>query len=78
MENPQNTNKWWTFDRTFVIGVGFAMAAAFGFSFFAPQGSRTGSALVPPETLQKLIHNGSGCQTMTDEEVTAQMPPRQC
>jgi hypothetical protein len=61
--------RWWTVETTFVVGIGIVMASAFGTSFFARQGSQTGSALVPATTLQKLIINGGECQTITDEDV---------
>jgi hypothetical protein len=78
MENLTNQAKWWTVDRTFLIGMGAVMAAAFGISLFAQPGPRTGSALVPPATLQKLISNGAACQTFTDEEIDNKFPPRRC
>jgi hypothetical protein len=78
MDNLQNRAKWWTADRIFGITLGFSMAAAFGVSFFAPQGSHTGSALVPASTLQKLIDNGGACQTITDDDVYRQTPPKRC
>jgi hypothetical protein len=78
MENQLNRAKWWTVDRTFLLGMGFVMAAAFGSSLFAQQTPRTGSALVPSATLEKLIANGAACQTFTAEEGDNKFPPRQC
>jgi hypothetical protein len=70
--------KWWTPDTTFVMAMGVVMAGVFGISFFTRQGSSTGSDLVPPAVLAKLINQGVQCQTVTDDDVTNHVPRRRC
>ncbi len=70
--------KWWTVDTLFVMSIGVVMAGVFGTSFFARQGSTTGSDLVPASTLAKLIDEGARCQTVTEEDVSNRVPRRPC
>ena len=70
--------KWWNPDTSFAAGVGVVMAAVFGIAFFVKLGSSTGSDLVPTAVLQKLIDQGSECQTITNDDVTNQAPPKRC
>jgi hypothetical protein len=69
----------WSVETVFATMTGFLMAAFFaGACFIGQRPPPIGSHLVPAAVLEKLVHNGRFCQTLTDEEVSQNMPPRHC
>jgi hypothetical protein len=67
--------KWWTPETIFAIGMGGVMAVFFSTGMFARRGSQSGSGLVPPALLQKIIDQEKRCQTVTDDDVDNHVRP---